>query len=434
MSVDAVSFATPVSDVVPGRVFWLTGLSGAGKTTIGRLLWSRLRASGAAAVFLDGDTLRQIVSQDLGYDRGDRHSSAMRNSLTCRLLADQGLDVVCATISLFHDVQQWNRTHIPRYFEIFIHAPQSELERRDSKGIYAARRPGPAANVVGIDIEPELPREPDLILDNAGSLDLDQAVTLILEHTSHLQKVGGRQTSQRTVQFGTKAETLEHLAPVLKGATVLPQIRFSVAQWCTDRCGIIERIAAAPWGLEKLIVRSSAKAEDGPAESLAGKYTSISAVKGATQVAQAIDRVAASFDMQRSEDQVFVQPMLESIAIAGVAVNRDPGTGGPYFIINYDDLSGRTDLVTSGTGETIKTFFCLKSRHLHTPEHLMPVVDMMLELECLLGSSPIDVEFAVDNHGELYLLQVRRLIVDELPTSAERVDAVIQEITDKIAL
>ena len=288
MSVEAVSFATPVSDVVPGRVFWLTGLSGAGKTTIGRLLWSRLRASGAAAVFLDGDTLRQIVSQDLGYDRGDRHSSAMRNSLTCRLLADQGLDVVCATISLFHDVQQWNRTHIPRYFEIFIHAPRSELERRDSKGIYAARRPGPAANVVGIDIEPELPREPDLILDNTGSLDLDQAVTLILEHTSDLQKLGRRQTSQRTVQFGTKAETLEHLARVLKGATVLPQIRFSVAQWCTDRCGIIERIAAAPWGLEKLIVRSSAKAEDGAAESLAGKYTSISAVKGATQVAQAI--------------------------------------------------------------------------------------------------------------------------------------------------
>ena len=92
------------AEVAPGRVFWLTGLSAAGKTSIGRALSSRLRASGGSVIFLDGDELRSAVSNDLGYSAKDRRTSAMRNGMLCRLLAEQGVDVVCATISLFHEV------------------------------------------------------------------------------------------------------------------------------------------------------------------------------------------------------------------------------------------------------------------------------------------------------------------------------------------
>src|SRR5947209_16343482 len=92
-----------------GTVFWITGLSGAGKTTVGRELWSRLRSAGRTAVFLDGDVLRDAISDDLGHSGDDRLRSARRNSRTCRLLADQGLDVVCSTISMFREVRQWNR-------------------------------------------------------------------------------------------------------------------------------------------------------------------------------------------------------------------------------------------------------------------------------------------------------------------------------------
>ena len=102
----------------PGRVFWITGLSGAGKTTLGQELRSRLRASGRPVAFLDGDALRTAIAEDLGHSAGNRRQSAMRNARLCRLLAEQGSDVICATISLFHEVQRWNRENIPDYREI----------------------------------------------------------------------------------------------------------------------------------------------------------------------------------------------------------------------------------------------------------------------------------------------------------------------------
>jgi adenylylsulfate kinase-like enzyme len=167
---------------VPGRVYWVTGLSGAGKTTVGERLWSRLRAAGRSAIFLDGDKLRSAIAEDLGHPIEDRRQSAMRNARLCRLLAEQGIDVVCATISMFHEVQQWNRAHIPGYFEIYLRVPMAEIERRDTKGIYYRARVGEAANVVGIDIAAEEPKAPDLVIDNHGSLDADAAVDLIWKY------------------------------------------------------------------------------------------------------------------------------------------------------------------------------------------------------------------------------------------------------------
>jgi adenylylsulfate kinase-like enzyme len=134
----------------PGRVFWITGLSGAGKTTLGRELSSRLRVNGRLVTFLDGDALRSAIAEDLGHSARDRLRSAMRNARLCRLLSGQGADVVCATISLFHEVQRWNRENIPGYREIYLRVPLEELRRRDSKGIYAMAQRGDERDVVGI--------------------------------------------------------------------------------------------------------------------------------------------------------------------------------------------------------------------------------------------------------------------------------------------
>ena len=95
--------------------------------------------------------------------------------------------------------------------------------------------------------------------------------------------------------------------------------------------------------------------------------------------------------------------------MAGVAFTRDPNGGGPYFIINYDDSSGRTDLVTSGASGDLKTFCCLKTHPEAVPAPLVPIVRLLCELEALLASDALDIEFAVDQQGTLYLLQVRRL-------------------------
>jgi adenylylsulfate kinase-like enzyme/phosphohistidine swiveling domain-containing protein len=421
-------------EVTPGRVFWITGLSAAGKTSIGRALSSHLRASGGSVVFLDGDALRTAVSNDLGYGAKDRRASAMRNGMLCRMLAEQGVDIVCATISLFHDVQRWNRENIRRYIEIFVRVSWEELQRRDTKGVYSAGGDRGKSNIVGLDIAAETPEAPDLILDNDSSLEPEQAVRLILDRVSGLERQDSSD-HRNVVQFGTKAETLERLAPLLRSAAILPQIRFSVAEWRGDQQSVLDRIRAAPWGSETLIVRSSAKGEDSSSDSKAGEFESVAGVTGHEAIPLAVERVIASYaGNDCPHDQVFVQPMLNEVSLAGVAVTREPHGGGPYFVINYDDYSGRADLVTSGTGEKLKTFFCLKSHQEGIPDHLQPILNLLRELESLLGCDAIDVEFAVDSNGSLYLLQVRPLAVKRPLMDDKATVEATQEIAQKVAL
>ena len=401
---------------------------------MGRELWSRLRAAGRPVTFLDGDALRAVIAEDLGHSAGDRRRSAMRNARLCRLLAEQGTDVVCATISLFHEVQRWNRENIPRYREIYLQVPIDELRRRDSKGIYAGVQRGDACDVVGLDVPAEAPEAPDLILDNYGGLDVATAVDRILAVCARRDGAGAAEPV-RLVAFKTKAESLEALAPLLRNGRVLPQVRFSVGNWRSDAAGVLAAVAAAPWASDRVIVRSSARAEDGAASSQAGRYDSVLGVVGSAAVAQAIDRVINSFaDDGSDDDQIFVQPMLDHVAMAGVVFSRNP-SGGPYFVINYDDRSGLTDRVTAGVGDNLETFVCLKSRPDACPPPLAPVIALVSELETLLASDAIDVEFAVGDDGQLYLLQVRPLPVDPGGRAWDtRVNSALADVARKVEL
>jgi len=430
-----VGSRTAVEQVAsPGRVYWITGLSGAGKTTVGRELWARLRAAGRRAVFLDGDALRASIAEDLGHGVSDRRQSALRNARLCRLLAGQGFDVVCATISLFHEVQRWNRANIPGYREIYLRVPIDELRQRDSKGIYAESQRTERCEVVGIDVAAEPPEAPDLVLDNYGGLDVGMAVDRILA-VGEKENGGGVIQASAAVPFRTKAESLEAVAPRLGQGRVLPQVRFSVGEWLSEPAGVLAALASEPWGSGRVIVRSSARSEDGAVKSQAGRYDSVPGVTGSAAVAQAIQQVIASFDSERRDaDQIFVQPMLEHVAMAGVAFSRSP-SGGPYFIINYDDRSGRTDRVTGGAGDDLKTFYCLKSRPDACPAPLAPVIALLRELESLLGCDALDVEFAIGQDGQLYLLQVRPLAVDRPGAAMDaKVGAALSEIACKVEL
>ena len=421
-------------EVSSGRVFWITGLSGAGKTTVGQELCSRLRAAGRSVTFLDGDALRAAIAEDLGHSADNRRRSAMRNARLCQLLAGQGADVVCATISLFHEVQSWNRENIPGYREIYLRVPIDELRRRDSKGIYSGAQGGDARDVVGLDVPAEAPEAPDLVLDNYGALDVATVVDRILAVCARRDATGAAQPAS-FVAFKTKAESLEALAPLLRNGRVLPQVRFLVGDWRSDAAGVLAAVTAAPWGSDRVIVRSSVRSEDGAASSQAGRYDSVLGVVGSTAVAQAIDRVIDSFANDGSdEDQIFVQPMLDRVAMAGVVFSRSP-SGGPYFIINYDDRSGLTDRVTAGVGDHLETFLCLKSRPDACPPSLAPVIALVSELETLLACDAIDVEFAVGDDGQLYLLQVRPLTVDPEGRAADaKVDTALANVARKVEL
>lgn len=182
-----------------GTLFWITGLSGAGKTTVARELYRHLMetAQYQPLVILDGDELRNVIGQDLGYTSSDRFQSAMRNARLCHLLVTQGINVICATISLFHACQRWNRTYISNYVEIYIDVPWSELVKRDSKQIYANAIRNKQNNsnkkiennIVGLDLAMEAPEAPDLTIANYGITSPQDAVKQILTFLAAKNKV-----------------------------------------------------------------------------------------------------------------------------------------------------------------------------------------------------------------------------------------------------
>ncbi len=163
-----------------GTVYWITGLSGAGKTTIGKLFYEKMREKYPNTVFLDGDAMRKVFGDDLGYTREERRKCAMRYSRLCVMLQEQGMNVICCTISMFDSVREWNRANISSYKEIYVKVSMDTLRKRDQKGLYSGVTEEKQKEVVGVHMEIEEPKCPDLILQNDGSLTPEEQVEIIM--------------------------------------------------------------------------------------------------------------------------------------------------------------------------------------------------------------------------------------------------------------
>ncbi len=146
-----------------GTVYFFTGLSGAGKTTIGGLFHQRLKATKPNVVMLDGDEIRVAFGEDVGYTQDERLRWAGRIFRVCKLLSGQGIDVVVCSIAMYDSVRRWNRENILNYKEIYIKVSKDTLLQRNQKGLYTAGK-----NVVGIDLPFEEPQSPDLVVPNDG--------------------------------------------------------------------------------------------------------------------------------------------------------------------------------------------------------------------------------------------------------------------------
>jgi cytidine diphosphoramidate kinase len=147
-------------------IIWLIGLSGAGKTTVGRQVYDRVRTVHANTVFLDGDILRDVWGDRLGHDVAGRRRNAERISRLCAMLDRQGIHVVAAVLSIFPDWQAWNRRTFSAYYEVFLDTPLEVVKARDAKGLYAAAEQaisrGETADMVGLDIPMPVPPQADL--------------------------------------------------------------------------------------------------------------------------------------------------------------------------------------------------------------------------------------------------------------------------------
>ena len=147
-------------------VIWLIGLSGSGKTTIGKKLYSELKTHHPNLIFVDGDEFREVMGNDLGFSYEDRQKNAYRFSNFCYFLDKQNIHLVCCVLSNFPEWQKWNREKFKQYFEVFVDTSLEKLVERDIKNLYKLAISGKKSNVVGVDIPFVPPENADLILDN----------------------------------------------------------------------------------------------------------------------------------------------------------------------------------------------------------------------------------------------------------------------------
>lgn len=149
-----------------GAVLWLTGLSGAGKSTIAALVDQQLHARGKHGYILDGDNLRFGLCKDLGFSPEDRAENVRRLGEAARLLQDAGMIVLVAAISPYRADRARVRERIPegRFLEIFVDAPLAVCEARDPKGLYRRARAGEITGFSGVDAPYEPPDAPELRL------------------------------------------------------------------------------------------------------------------------------------------------------------------------------------------------------------------------------------------------------------------------------
>jgi len=152
-------------------IVWVIGLSGSGKTTLSEKIVKDLRARERKVVLLDGDEVRDLFGNDLGYDMDSRRLNAQRICDLSYFFESQEIDVVCAILSIFPESRKWCREHLNNYYEVFIDTPLENLIKRDSKGIYERYKLGTIDNVAGLDLKFIKPESPDLLIENTGTLD-----------------------------------------------------------------------------------------------------------------------------------------------------------------------------------------------------------------------------------------------------------------------
>jgi bifunctional enzyme CysN/CysC len=145
-----------------GMTVWLTGLSSAGKSTLGQALYDRLWAMGHKVEFLDGDTVRRNLCKGLGFSKEDRDENIRRIGFVAELLTRNGVVVLVSAISPYRSIREEVRRRIGDFVEVYVNAPLSVCEQRDVKGLYKKARSGELAGFTGIDDPYEPPENPEV--------------------------------------------------------------------------------------------------------------------------------------------------------------------------------------------------------------------------------------------------------------------------------
>ena len=174
-----------------GRVIWLTGLSGSGKSTIATELERELFHQGRHAYVLDGDNIRHDLNSDLGFSPDDRKENIRRIGAVAKLFADAGVIAITSFISPYRADRELARKFAKpgMFIEVFVNAPLEVCERRDPKGLYAKARSGKIKEFTGISAPYEAPEYPELEL-RTDKLSVQEAVTAVIDYLESHPEVG----------------------------------------------------------------------------------------------------------------------------------------------------------------------------------------------------------------------------------------------------
>lgn len=234
------------------------------------------------------------------------------------------------------------------------------------------------------------------------------------------------------LSFSTKAGTLALLQGRLRSARIAPLMFFTVVEWQADRAACLAQvqpsIGVPPW-----IVRSSCQREDCAKASNAGTFLSLPDVM-TVGLESTIEQVIAAYGKVSHLDEVLVQPMLQNVLRSGVAFSHDPNTCAPYRVVNWSEGSDTTAVTGGMSGRTWQQ---AALSPIASPAELAGIMTLLEELLALFGGVPVDCEFAItaDEEGveNLWLLQVRPLILLRQPEGEAQQAARLQRIQDKVA-
>lgn len=164
-----------------GFVVWLTGLSGAGKTTIAVALDQELKRRGVRSERLDGDTVRQGLTRDLGFSKADRDKNIERVTFVAKLLSRNDVGVIASFISPYRDARDTARRETTNFIEVFVDAPLATCAARDVKGLYAKAFAGELKDFTGVDDPYEPPANPELVVHTDAET-LEESVGKVLAY------------------------------------------------------------------------------------------------------------------------------------------------------------------------------------------------------------------------------------------------------------
>jgi len=216
--------------------------------------------------------------------------------------------------------------------------------------------------------------------------------------------------------LGSKASTLSNLSGRLENSKILPLFYFTRNEWLHEPGVVLDKIATR-FPSETLAIRSSAVDEDGFDCANAGRYVSILGVISEKKaVSDAVTDVFNSYGQSFDEDEVLVQPMLDSVNFSGVVFTRTLGSGAPYYVINYTEDTDTT-VITSGNAKESEVWTIFRDAPENALNELPEIVSKLLravkEIEQVTCYDALDIEFAFNSDGHLYILQVRPLVIAE---------------------